>query len=205
MDKSHLPNVQVPEGLVGLTLFCVILELSNVLHSGTYDDESPMTERERIILIEARKYAREIMRWLKAFFNVSEDGVQSDIDIFEILLWHVAMTLAAAVEENKKRLGSFLQTCTPDRVAGALYDSLVNGRYGQNSAAWRSRAQLGGDSYDRDGGLLSIVPKDVDAFAPENELGLTESDICYYEKQTKPSAEIGVTMSFWLQTEPVGK
>ena len=208
MDKSHLPNIQDPEGLVGLTLLCVILELSIVLHPGTYDDESPMTERERIILIEARKHAREIMRWMKISFNISEDNIQVEMNFFENFLWQVAMTLAAAVEENQKRLSSFLETCTPDKVAGALYDSLVNGRYGQNTAAWMGRAEYVRTTYDWDGGKLSILPKDDNFFPPEEELGLTESDICYFDNQPTPSVDIGVTMAFWMKDEsdkPAGK
>ncbi len=52
MHRAHLPNVLEQEGLVGLTLLCVIMELSNVLHPGTYGDVSEdleMNDMERLM------------------------------------------------------------------------------------------------------------------------------------------------------------
>lgn len=211
VDKSHVPNVKEHDGIVGLTLFCVILELSNVLHSGTYDTEKPMTEMERVILVEARKHAREIIRWLRAFYKVQGDNINDQdagIDIFEILLWQVSMTLAAAMEDNEKSLCSFLPACTPDRVAGVLYDTFVNGQYGQDSEPWKIRGQLVGTSYDWENGKLTVHEENIDTFPPHQDAGLTEYDICHIEAIPTPSADQKITMSYWLQKasdEPAGE
>lgn len=196
VDKSHLPNVQDQDGLVGLVLFCVILELSNVLHPGTYDDDHPMSDKERIILIEARKYARSIVRWLRTYFIFSEGEVEN-IDVFDVLLWQVAMTLASAIEETQENLGSYHTGCTPDKVACALYDTLVS----QDLSIWESRGQLVATSYDWEGGKIVIQPRDGATMPPDEENGLTECDICHIDKISTPSFNEDITMSRWLQTE----
>lgn len=167
-----------------------------MLHPGTYDENHPMSEKERFILIEARKYARYITVWLKAFFKFSGGDIQ-DIDIFDTLLWQVAMTLASAIQENQDYLGSYYPACTPDKVAGALYDTLIHRGFEE----WDTRKDSVAANYDWEGGEIDIQPRDG-ATMPldEGETGLTEYDICHIEKIPTPSFNRDVTMSFLLQT-----
>ena len=97
-------------------------------------------DRERIVLIEARKYAHHITRWIRTCYQVFDDV--EEIDIFEMLLWQVAMSLSNTIVKNDK-LGSVLSGCTPDNVAGALYDSLLNGAlYTTQASAHRPCSQI---------------------------------------------------------------
>ena len=194
VGNSHIPNVTEHDDLVGLTLFCVVLELSNVLHSGTYDEENPITDKERIILIEARKYARLITQWIRASYEVT-DG-EDEVDIFQMLLWQVAMTLAKTVYKNDK-LGSVLSGCTPDNVAAALYDTLFKGPY--SAQAWKKRGEHASSSYDWEGPTLSIQARSSHLFFPDEEDGKTESDLCYIDKLEPPSFIKGIAMEKWLQ------
>lgn len=198
-DKSHVPNVEEQDGLVGLLLFCIILELSNALHPGTYESSKgdQMTELERYILVDARKHARLLISWVKASLVIQESDSLQDIDLSEILLWRVTMTLSSAIEDNREEITPFLPGCTPDAVACAIYDTLL-GRKG--SDYWEGRKEFIDDSYDWEG-ILVITQRDK-AFPLEDGItGMTEADRCHKEKQPPPSANEGITMPFWLQRQ----
>jgi hypothetical protein len=197
VDRAHLPNVLEQEGLVGLTLLCVIMELSNVLHPGTYADEEDlkMDELERLMLIDARKHSRLIMSWFKASYQVS-DGVSKDIPIFEELLWQVAMTLAKAVQKNEADIYSFLSECTPDRVAGALYDNLYCSPF---VAKYHERSKWIRQSFDWEGGTLHISPRDVVNLPDEEENGLLEHDKDLLQQRSEQSFMLRIGMPQWME------
>ena len=105
-----------------MTLWSIVpLELSNVLHcdSGRYEEEDPMMDRERIILIEARKYDCLITQWIRASYKLLMLRMKLTFS-----LWQV-MTFARTIQDDDK-LGSVLSGCTPDNVAAALYDTLFS-------------------------------------------------------------------------------
>lgn len=191
-----MPNILEQEGLVGMTLLCVIMELSNVLHPGTYEDEEDlkMNELERLMLIDARKHSRLIMSWFKASYQVS-DGIRGDIDVFEELLWKVAMTLAKAVQENEAEVHSFISECTPDRVAGALYDSLYTSPF---IAQFHTRSTWIHQSFDWEEGKLEISPRDEVDLPDQDEDGLLEHDKDLLREKSVQSCLLRIGMSKWM-------
>ena len=201
MDMTHVPHIQDQDDLIGLVLLCVILELSNALHPGSYDDEELMTQLERVLLVEARRHARLIITWLKTFWVVSKESLSSSesVDVFEVLLWQVAMTLSSSIEENK-HLKPFLKGCTPDTVACNLYDSLVHRR---TSPSWTRRGVIPANSYDWEGGALIIVQKHGATILSEDDselsLGTNEGDDCAFRGRQPPSFHNKITMDIWLQ------
>ena len=75
------------------------------------------------------------------------------------------MTLASAIEETQENLGSYHTGCTPDKVACALYDSLVN----QDLSIWENRGQLVATSFDWEGGNIVIQPRYGATMPPDEE------------------------------------
>ena len=191
-----MPNVLEQEGLVGLTLLCVIIELSNVLYPGTYTDEEDLkiNELERLMLIDARKHSRLLMSWFAAFYEVSI-GIREDIDIFEELLWQVAMTLAKAVQENTGGIESFNPECTPDKVAGALYDNLYTSPFIAN---YYERSKWIHHSFDWEEGTLQISPREEVEFPDEDENGVLDYDIDCIQSRIPQSLYLKIGMCKWL-------
>ena len=160
-------------GTMMMTLWSIVpLELSNVLHcdSGRYEGEDPMMDRERIILIEARKYDCLITQWIRASYKLLMLRMKLTFS-----LWQV-MTFARTIQDDDK-LGSVLSGCTPDNVAAALYDTLFKGPY--SAHVWKKRGEQASISYDWEGPTLSIQARSSHLFFPDEEDGKTESDLCY--------------------------
>ncbi|KAF8324811.1 hypothetical protein F5887DRAFT_926536 [Amanita rubescens] len=204
VDRAHLPNVLEQEGLVGLTLLCVIMELSNVLHPGTYGEESQdlkMHDLERLMLIDARKHSRLIMSWFTASYQVS-NGTREDINVFEELLWQVAMTLAKAVQENNGEIHSFLPECTADTVAGALYDNLYSSPFVVN---YFERRKWIRQSFDWEEGKLNISPRDKVNLPDEDEDGILEHDKDCLLGRNEQSWWLKIGMSQWMMEESCTK
>jgi hypothetical protein len=194
-DKSHVPSVMEQDGMIGLLLFCIIMEISHVLHPGTYDADNEMTKREQIMLIDARKHARYLVSWVKSSYKFQERSLQGIDDIYETMLWRVSMSLCSAMEESG--ISPMLMDCTPDAVAGACYDTLLSYK---DSKYWDQRKTYISDSYDWDD-LLLITSRDDILPLEEVVTGFTECDVHKMDELPLPSINDDVTMSFWLQRE----
>ena len=197
MDTLHVPNVTEKEGLIGLLMFCAIMELSNVLHPGSYEPGKPMKQLERANLIEGRKYTRMIISWFRASFVVTTSIPQNDI--FEEILWRMTMTLAYSMNKNKFCLKPIIEECTPDAVACLMYDSLKDSQF---SGPWERRSEFITDRFDWDWPHLDIKAKNGIIVLPAGkEDGLTAYDTGMLEKNGMELPSLGdrVDMDMWLQ------
>ncbi|KAK2459345.1 hypothetical protein APHAL10511_008638 [Amanita phalloides] len=197
VDKAHVPDVMQQHDLIGLVLFCVVLELSSVLHPGSYDLVDTIGLRERILLVDARKHSRLIISWLRAFWVVTQESASTDVDVFEVLLWQVAMALSSSIEDSKESLKAFLPECTPDAVACTMHDALLQRHKTPN---WLNRGRIQAHSYDWEGGALVIKPRFGATMPSEGtENGMTEGDIYAFDGKQPPSFDEAITMATWLQ------
>ena len=196
VDKSHVPDIQDQDGLIGLLMFCSIIEISYVLHPGTYEEVDKMTEHEKIILMDARKHARLLVSWIKSHFVIIDSSSLTDVDICDILLWKISMTLSSAMEDHED-FSPILPQCTPDAVACAFYDTLLGWK---GRKYWRERKAYISNAYDWEG-VMIISQRDEILPLEETITGFTEGD----RHNSPPSLNDQVTMSYWLQRQDKGE
>ncbi|KAK2464089.1 hypothetical protein APHAL10511_003891 [Amanita phalloides] len=144
------------------------------------------------------------MTWLKESWHVtlaptSTVATPITVDVFEVLLWQVAMTLASSIEDNKDHLRSFIPQCTPNQVACMLYDTMLQR---DTTDSWKNRGSIIAFSYDWEGGTLLIQPKYEATMAPSHstETGSTIGDIYILDAKQPPSFDRDINMSIWLQS-----
>lgn len=195
-DKSHVPDVEDQDGLIGLLLFCSILEISYVLHPGTYETQDKITEHEKMILKDARKHARLLISWIKSSYVIHDSSSLTDVDLCDTLLWRISMTLSSAMADQDD-VSPILPECTPDAVACALYDTLLDRK---GTKYWKGRKDYICKSYDWEG-ILIISRRDEDLPLDTSITGATGGD----RSVLPPSLNANITMSSWLQRQDEGE
>lgn len=90
--NPHLPNLEHFEGVLDLFALCTIMELMNVLHPGTYQ-ENGLSRLERDECAVARGKCRDILQWFFARYVLFDDKNDSPVDgpaiYWEYLARHV--------------------------------------------------------------------------------------------------------------------
>ena len=153
-----------------------------------------MKQLERVTLVEARRYTRSIISWLRASFTVTT-SLQHD-DLFEVILWRTTMTLADSMETNQDFFKPIIPECTPDAVACVMYDSLIHGKF---CSLWEQRSAYIAETFDWDLGPIDIKAKERASLPTSEEYGMTQHDVDY--EGALPSLNDGMDMRKWLQKE----
>ena len=178
-------------------MFCAIMELSNVLHPGSYEPKNTMKELERLILIEARKHTRMIISWFRESYTVVTLTGQLHEDIFEVILWKMVMTLASSMDQNKHCFKPIIEECTPDAVSCIMYDTLIDGQF---SGPWERRHDFITDTFDLEWAPMTIEKNTAVKFTAVEEDGMTKHDAFVMENNHMglPSTNNRVDMKMWL-------
>ena len=151
-----------------------------------------MKKLERVTLVEARRYTRSIISWLRASFTVTTSLPHDDL--FEVILWNTTMTLADSMEKNQHFFKPIIPECTPNAVACLMYDSLIHGNF---CSLWEKRSDYITETFDWDLGPIYIKAKEGASLPTSEEYGMTQHDIDY--EGALPSLNDRMDMRKWLQ------
>jgi hypothetical protein len=197
-DPSHIPDIVTSSGVVDLYTFMVLLELANALHVNTYSRKG-LEQMERHRIIEARRLARELRKWVAANFVV-EMTERPEEDLFVWMLASMSVRLVSYLKEARKYdIKATSSRCSVKRMSAEIYD-VISGEREVLSLISTQREALKGSSIAWTA-PVSVTPRsepcEFDVSRGFTTTGYTPGDFSFFASGKPPSMKVDLAQLFF--------